>query len=59
MTTRTLACDHAGHTMQPAVVEPNVDSFRGNGETAAMSNQDIHEAVLEFESDELDARDPL
>jgi hypothetical protein len=24
-----------------------------------MLNQDIHEAVLEFESDELDARDPL
>jgi DinB superfamily len=36
-----------------------VDSFRGNGETAAMLNQDIHEAVLEFESDELDACDPL
>jgi DinB superfamily len=36
-----------------------IDSFRGNGETAAMLNQDIHEAVLEFESDELDARNPL
>jgi len=51
--------DHAERDMKPAVVEPNVDSFRGNGEAAAMLNQDIHEAVLEFESDELDARDPL
>ena len=51
--------DHAERDVKPAGVEPNVDSFRGNGETAAMLNQDIHEAVLEFESDELDARDPL
>jgi DinB superfamily len=51
--------DHADRTMRPAVVEPSVESLRRNGETAAMSNQDIHEAVLEFESDELDARHPL
>jgi uncharacterized damage-inducible protein DinB len=36
-----------------------VDSFREKGENVAMLNQGIHGAVLEFESDELDARYPL